>query len=259
MSPMPDLVDVARRAQSHVDRQEHPEARALLGEALDDPEVRRTEPWPKTFAALVAKYGLATMHVLYDEEGSFTVLRAFLADVVRVVRPEVEGEWVKVKSTPLPHPFMGHDPALVATEYTLGPATLVESVEGEPGPRDPRDGHAYVVAVTLRVAGGDGLTRTAKLGCTSWTLAPRPVHFELTRFTAAELAGVRAAGRRHFTRDHSAHETWALRNVTEVLREGRGLARAAPAREASRREALQLVREALGQPSRNKYSLAISL
>lgn len=137
------------------------------------------------------------MDLVYHRAAPLALVREFLADVVRVVRPDSEGPWICGSSTPLPHDGHGPLEALARTHWQLGEASLLQVVEGGVG--DPRDGFGFDILFALSVPGSDGAPRTASLVDCSREPYPSKLGFILEGFTAAECSQVRAAGDARFT------------------------------------------------------------
>jgi hypothetical protein len=190
------------------------------------------------------------MHLSYRQAGSFALVRDFYADLIALVRQEAIGSWTLVSSTPLPH--AGHGPleVLARSEWRLGAARLVQSVEGGDG--NPRDGYGFLMSAELAVPGVDGEIRRVSLHAGSWDPFPAALHFTLEGLTGGEFLQARAAGGARFTNDDTANPTWAVENVEALRKLGeRDLARAL-AREALERsgpaaqhEAREVLRQAL--------------
>jgi hypothetical protein len=173
------------------------------------------------------------MHLSYRQAGSLALVRDFYADLVALIRRETPGSWTLVSSTPLPHEGHGPLEVLARSEWRLGPARLVQSVEGGEG--NPRDGYGFFMSAELAAPGLDGELRRVSLHAGSWDPFPAALHFTLEGLSADEFVQARAAGCKRFTDDDTANPIWAVDNA-EALRElgARDLARAL-AREALER------------------------
>ena len=174
------------------------------------------------------------MHLAYRQAAPFTLVRDFLADVVGLVRPGTAGSWTIESCTPLPHEGHGPLDVLARTEWRLGEATLVQSIEGGDG--NPRDGYGFMMFVELAVPGADGGLRRLSLHTGSWDPHPSELSFTLEGFTAAEFLQARAAGCARFVNDDTANPVWAAHNVEALMKLG------------ERSVARQLLTEAVARP-----------
>lgn len=150
------------------------------------------------------------MRLAFRQSASLDEVRAFLADVVRVVHPEVAGAWKLESTTPLPHPDHGGEDVLAKTVWSLGPASLEQLVEDGGG--NPRDGFGYSMTFTFT----DG-ARKVSLRDTAWEPKPKELAFTLQGFDAAQLLAMRAAGKARFPSDDTSNVTWAAYNVEACL------------------------------------------
>lgn len=150
------------------------------------------------------------MRLAFRQSASLDEVRAFLADVVRVVHPNVQGEWRLESTTPLPHPGHHGEDVLARTVWALGPASLEQVVEDGGG--NPRDGFGYLMMFTF----SDG-ARRASLRDNAWEPRPKELAFTLHGFDAAQLLAMRAAGKARFPADDTSNVTWAAYNVEACL------------------------------------------
>lgn len=172
------------------------------------------------------------MRLAFRQSASLDEVRAFLADVVRVVHPEVRGDWTLEATTPLPHPDHSGEDVLAKTVWSMGPASLEQLVEDGGG--NPRDGFGYAMTFTFT----DG-ARKLSLRDNAWEPKPKDLAFTLQGFDAAQLLAMRAAGKGRFPADDTSAATWAAYNVEACLALGarevalalceEGLQRAGPA------------------------------
>lgn len=175
------------------------------------------------------------MDLSFRQPAPLALVRDFCADLVRLLRPGIGGEWTLVSSTPRPHHWLSPLPDLAVMEWRLGEATLVQSVVGdEEG--NPRDGYGFHIQFELAVAGTDGVVRTLSLADSGWEPFPQQLHFSLQAFTVDEWCKAREAGRARFANDETAQAIWAAQNVEAFLALG------------ARSQARLLVEEALARP-----------
>lgn len=167
----------------------------------------------------MARMASIEMRLAFRQSASLDEVRAFLADVVRVVHAQVAGEWSLVSKTPLPHPDHSGEEVLAKTVWSLGPASLEQLVEAGGG--NPRDGFGY--SMTLSFVDGE---RKLTLRDSAWEPKPKELAFTLHGFEARHLVAMREAGRARFPADDTSNVTWAAYNVEACLQLGaRELAR----------------------------------
>lgn len=204
------------------------------------------------------------MRLAFRQSASLDEVRAFLADVVRVVHPEVAGEWSLVSKTPLPHPEHSGEDVLAKTVWSLGPASLEQLVEDGGG--NPRDGFGYAMTFTFTFTDGE---RRASLRDNAWEPRPKSLAFTLHGFEARHLVAMREAGRARFPSDDTSNVTWAAYNVEACLQLGarelarslceEALAREWPAFARSSRVALQRAHVGLVEGVKADEALAVLL
>lgn len=147
----------------------------------------------------------------FKTAAAFEAIRAFCADVVRVVHPSESGEWKLTSSVARPHEGHGPLAVLAHTTWQLGTATLLQKIDGGDG--SPRDGYGFDMSLVCELTGDDGVPRKLLLSAGSWDPHPNSVSPELIGLTPAEFFAIRALGAGRFGNDETSNVTWCRVDV----------------------------------------------
>lgn len=156
------------------------------------------------------------MRLAFRQSAPLALVRAFLADLVRLVRPEITGDWAHTGSTS--PPTESPNDSIERTEWQLGEAKLTQTIDKHGG--NPREADDYQLTLDLSVHGADGVARKVSLYDGTYEAQPKELRFVLVGFTADEFLRARKAGRARFTNDDTAHPMSARENIEACIKAG---------------------------------------